>query len=223
MMRTQDAKQIPITDLLAKMGYNPKNTRGVDFWYLSPLRRENTPSFKVDTRQNVWYDHGSKQGGSIIDLVMAIHNFTVSEALQELQNFVGGSISKYSPIQPYEAKNSIKTENNTEDIIKSIKPLNNEALIEYLQSRKINVDIAKHYVREVYYQANGKRVFALGFKNDSNCYEVRSKYLKGNPKGSIKDLTTLKQSQQTDTLLIFEGFIDFFSFFTVKNFLKPDD
>ena len=134
-MRTQKAKQIPIIDLLAKMGYNPKNTRGVDFWYLSPLRREDTPSFKVDTRQNLWYDHGSKQGGGIIDLVMVIHNLTVSEALQELQNFVGGSILKYSPIQPYEAKNDLKNEDNTEDTIKSIKPLNNKALIEYLQSR----------------------------------------------------------------------------------------
>lgn len=223
MMRTQDAKQIPITDFLAKIGYNPKNTRGVDFWYLSPLRRENTPSFKVDTRQNVWYDHGSKQGGSIIDLVMAIHNFTISEALQELQNFVGGSISKYTPIQPYEAKNDLKTEDSTKDIIKSIKSIHNEALIEYLRSRKINIDIAKHYLQEVYYQASGKNLFALGFKNDSNCYEIRSKYLKGSPKGSIKDLTTLKQPQKTDTLLIFEGFIDFLSFFTVKNFLKPED
>jgi 5S rRNA maturation endonuclease (ribonuclease M5) len=125
-------------------------------------------------------------------------------------------------------------------------------------------------LQEVYYQVNSKNFFALGFKNDSNGYELRSKYYKGSLKGSIKDLTTLKSSQiqpnpnskqdsqqdlqqklrqemqkdaqkdlqsqaprqvqqliskanKTDTLLIFEGFIDFLSLFTVKNFLKPDN
>ena len=222
-MQTQKAKQILIIDLLAKLGHNPKKQRGVDFWYLSPLRREDTPSFKVDTRQNVWYDHGSKQGGSIIDLVMYLYNFTVSEALGELEKLVGGEISQNKVKSFYGAENTIRNEDNAEDTIKSIKPLNNEALLEYLQSRKINIDIAKHYLQEVYYQVNGKNFFALGFKNDSNGYELRSKYYKGSLKGSIKDLTAIKQTHKTDTLLIFEGFIDFLSLFTVKNFLKPDD
>jgi DNA primase len=222
-MQTHKAKQIPIIEYLAKIGYNPKRTKGGDFWYLSPLRREDTPSFKVDTRQNIWYDHGAKQGGSIIDLVMAINHLTVLEALQTLKTLFGTSISNYEKPRACEPKNGFEATNNTNDVIHSIKSLKTQALIEYLQSRKINIDIAKHYLQEVYYQVDGKNFFALGFKNDSNGYELRSKYFKGSLKGSIKDLTTIKQSKESYTLLIFEGFIDFLSLFTVKNFVKPED
>ena len=90
-MPLQSLKQIPITNLLTKLGYNPKKTRGHEYWYLSPFRKEDTPSFKVDTKQNIWYDHGSKQGGSIVDLVMQMKNYTLADALEELSNIIDGS------------------------------------------------------------------------------------------------------------------------------------
>jgi DNA primase len=219
-MKTQDAKKIPITDILDKMGHSPKKQKGTDFWYLSPLRKEDTPSFKVDINQNLWYDHGSKQGGSVIDLVMNIKNYTVSEALNELAEIVGGKVPKYEIKHSQEAKNDVLGDNITQ----SIKQLETQALIEYLQSRKINVDIAKHYLQEVYYQVDGKNYFALCFKNDSGGYELRSKYYKGSLKGSVKDITSIIQEENdTKTLIIFEGFIDFLSFFTVNNFKSYQD
>ena len=36
--------------------------------YLSPLREEHTPSFKVDYMQNLWYDFGLGVGGSLSTL-----------------------------------------------------------------------------------------------------------------------------------------------------------
>ena len=33
------------------------------YWYLSPLRNERTPSFKVNDRINEWYDFGEATGG----------------------------------------------------------------------------------------------------------------------------------------------------------------
>lgn len=61
LMRTKgpDAKQLDLVDYLASLGHQPQKVRNQDHWYLSPLREEKNPSFKVDRRLNVWYDHGT--------------------------------------------------------------------------------------------------------------------------------------------------------------------
>jgi hypothetical protein len=42
---------------------------------------------KVDNKLNLWYDHGSAQGGTIIDLILAMQKAgTVSEALSFLKD-----------------------------------------------------------------------------------------------------------------------------------------
>ena len=51
-MQLHDIKQIPIVDYLAQTGYKPKLTKGVNYWYCSPLRSELTPSFKVNVERN---------------------------------------------------------------------------------------------------------------------------------------------------------------------------
>ena len=51
---------------------------------LSPLRSEHTPSFKVDYAQNFWYDHGTGEGGSIIDLVMRLERCDIMQTVQSL-------------------------------------------------------------------------------------------------------------------------------------------
>lgn len=78
--------------------------------------------------------------------------------------------------------------------------------------------------KRFYYQVDGKNYFALCFKNYSGGYELRSKYYKGSLKGSVKDITSIiHEENDTKTLIIFEGFIDFLSFFTVNNFKSYQD
>src|SRR5687768_15516479 len=79
-----EAKQIPITDYLSGLGFEPAKTRGYDLWYHSPFREERTPSFKVNTKLNVWYDHGTGEGGTILDLGAKLHQCTLSEFLDKL-------------------------------------------------------------------------------------------------------------------------------------------
>ena len=55
-MQLHDIKQVSIVDYLAQAGYKPKLTKGVNYWYCSPLRSELTPSFKVNAERNQWYD-----------------------------------------------------------------------------------------------------------------------------------------------------------------------
>lgn len=70
MKTIQAIKRLPIRTYLAERGLRPTKDNPRYGLYLSPLREERTPSFKVDYVQNLWYDFGLGTGGSIIDLVM---------------------------------------------------------------------------------------------------------------------------------------------------------
>lgn len=61
-MNCDKAKQIDIVSYLAYLGFYPKIVRRNDFYYLSPLRNEKVPSFHVNRKKNVWFDHGSDKG-----------------------------------------------------------------------------------------------------------------------------------------------------------------
>jgi len=220
-------KQIPIENLLDKLGYKPKTTKPNELWYISPFRDENTPSFKVSTNLNLWHDFADGQGGDIIRLVEKLYNLTFKEAIEELARLTGYTANKEYKPKPIQQKQGV-TQNQTKEKveIRKLQDLQNEALIEYLKSRKVNIDIAKHYLQEIYYTNDNKNYFALAFKNDSGGYEIRSKYFQGSLKGYPKDITTLKSQSHNsnqNTLLIFEGFIDFLSFFTVQNIKSIQD
>lgn len=103
--------------------------------------------------------------------------------------------------------------------------MTNKALIDYLTERRINLDIAKEHCKEIYYSIGDKRYFAIGFENESGRYELRNKYFKG---CTSKDITTYKhqlsnqqEKQNTEVCLVFEGFIDFLSYLTIKDRIKP--
>ena len=53
-----DLKNIGIRQFLARRGIQPKYECNGYGMYLSPLREERTPSFKVDYVRNLWYDFG---------------------------------------------------------------------------------------------------------------------------------------------------------------------
>jgi DNA primase len=197
-MNSLQAKQIKITDYL-----NIEAAK-VEFFIKSPFNpTEKTPSFKINTQKNIWYDFARGEGGNILDLVMQLNNCNLSQALELLENKSFSFSQAKAPVINQPPKSTPK-------IIK-IKELENKALLDYLQKRKINIDIAKKYLKEIYYKQNDKNYFALAFENDSKAYEVRNAYFKGCI--GTKDITTIKTPQAKE-LSIFEGFIDFLSALT---------
>lgn len=58
-----------------------------EFWGLSPLREENTPSFSVNTEIQKFYDFSSGTGGNIIDFIRAYHGCDFHKALAMLKKF----------------------------------------------------------------------------------------------------------------------------------------
>ena len=69
-MTYKEANNISIKDYLNSLGIQPVTEKGNYGMYHSPLREDNTPSFKVDYNANLWCDYGTGEGGTLIDLVM---------------------------------------------------------------------------------------------------------------------------------------------------------
>lgn len=73
-----------MVDYLASLGHHAKKIKGDDYWYLSPLREERTPSFKIKRNSNIWYDHGTGEGGTLIDFGMRFHKLDIKGFLELL-------------------------------------------------------------------------------------------------------------------------------------------
>lgn len=98
-----------------------------------------------------------------------------------------------------------------------ISPLRNTALLGYLAGRGIPADIASRECVEVHYRIRGKRNFAVGFKSRSGGLELRNPYFKGAI--SPKDITYVRRGtdeKDRSTVLVFEGFMDYLSYLTLK-------
>src|SRR3954464_8920265 len=80
----EEVKQIDMVDYLSSLGHEPRKIRKQDYWYLSPLRDEKTPSFKVNRKLNKWYDFGDGRGGNLVDFGILYYRCTVSEFLQKV-------------------------------------------------------------------------------------------------------------------------------------------
>lgn len=99
-------------------------------------------------------------------------------------------------------------------------PLSSPALLSYLRQRGINTELAKIECREVRYLTDGKPYFAVGFPNRSGGYEIRNKFFKGCI--APKDITHIRQEQPKETCYLFEGFMDYLSFLTLRLERCPD-
>lgn len=206
-----EAKEIDMVHFLSNLGHEPSKIRNNDYWYLSPLRDEKTPSFKVNRRLNRWYDHGLGKGGNLVDFAILYHGCTVSELLQNLS----GNLSLQKPVlqqsfTTHEPENQIKI---LGDFI-----LSSNALLQYLQQRRVPVDIADRYCREVRYELNGKVYYGIGFRNDFGGFEIRNPYFKAS--SSPKGITTF--DNRASEVIVFEGFTDFLSFKAIHQ-QDPED
>ncbi|MDR2883290.1 MAG: toprim domain-containing protein [Alistipes sp.] len=235
-----NVKNVSIKGFLAGLGIAPKTERGSYGMYLSPLREESTPSFKVDYGQNLWYDFGTGEGGSIIDLVARMENCTVGEAIRRLENGVAGgglsvidlynrgtTIGAVDGIAMDKAPSSFHGNNrvapqhpapaNSGIEIVSVGELEHPALVEYLNERGIDPATARTYCNEVRYRIGGREYFAIGFRNDAGVWELRNRNFKGS--STPKNITTIRNG--SDTVMVFEGFIDFLSYLSLKQNPSP--
>jgi len=205
------ARSICIVKILAKLGHFPSRIAEKEAWFLSPLRSETQASFKVAFKLNRWYDHGLGKGGNGLDLIVAIKNFSVKQALEFLEDNCD-SFSFQQPILKKRTASKIEVLRTRE--------IEHEALIQYLAKRKIPVKIAQPYCKEVWFSYSSKEYFAVGLENHLGGWELRNNYFKGS--SSPKSYTYIKR--ESKTLLITEGMFDFLSLIILEeDLVKASD
>ena len=207
-MNIKKIKQIKLQDFLASMGCKPVKQYGVNLMYLSPLRTEKHASFKVNTEINQWYDFGIGRGGNIIALAELLYNSSdVSYLIHQIErnapSSVSGSLPTIKPITP---------QNSFEHL--QVLPITHPALIKYLEERCIDVETARTVCKELHFDTRGKHYFGIGFPNIAGGYEIRNPFFKGCI--APKDISHFYAEEPKNVCFVFEGFMDFLSFMTLR-------
>ena len=208
-------KRYPIVEYLERKGIKPVRKTPTYAMYRSPLREETHPSFKVDTEKNLWIDYAEGRGGSIIDLCMRMEGCTLSEAIHRLgqnasDNGTSSFLNDFVPnnSQPVMAVNGAR---RLIEISDTLPP----HLQDYLtKERCIDLKKATPFLKCISYEVRSRLYQAIGFANLSGGYELRDdKTFKGTI--APKDITPIF-TDRAEPVCIFEGFMDFLSFLSMK-------
>ncbi len=228
-MNCEEANKVDLVDYLFASGYTPTKIKGNDYWYISPLRDERTASFKIDRSKNVWYDHGTGNGGTVIDFAIQYFNCDVQQALQKLEMYVADnklrllvnnakgkenllSFQQQKDTLFHLHENSLINERHAAEtaikIIAAKQPITHPLLCRYLKERCINKNVADRYCYEVSFKLNNKEkeFIAIGFKNNAGGYELRNEYVTYINNGDSKNEPASKQ-QTAEILPIDSGII----------------
>jgi len=200
-----------LVTVLSKLGFEPVKRSAGELFYLSMLRDNDTaPSFCVNEKLGIWYDHGLAKGGNVIDFAInywpSLPFRSAIEKLLELSGSIGVS---HPANKPRQIEIPLK---HPSYLIRDIKQLGgNPAISSYLSWRGIS-KVAGAFVKEVYYSIkkdNGQRLemFAAGWQNDLGGWEVRNK----NFKGCLGKKSMSFFAGNDSRLAVFEGMMDFLS------------
>ncbi|MCR8561050.1 toprim domain-containing protein [Mucilaginibacter sp. BJC16-A38] len=212
-MNVEQAKTIPISEILEKIGLQPVREDSSNAYYRSPWRDERTASFHLNKQKNQWYDHGEGSGGDIIDFTRRYlggqgFDNTVSDSLRYLKNVTG---SGFPPIPDFGLADFSKEDSKL--VKKSVSKIKNIGLIKYLESRGIYREIAEKHLKEVWFlnKNTGKTFCALGFRNEKYGYELRNPFFKGCL--GKKSITFIRgKIPKPPNIHLFEGVMDYLTF-----------
>lgn len=205
----KEIKSIPLATFMSRLGHEPVRRCGDKLWYKSPLRQEYTPSFKVETTLNCWYDFGVGRGGNIIDLAAELYQSTDMRHLLRC-------IADSCPVPTVQTVAATSVTRHSAPSFENIRvvPLESHALVTYLQERGIPHEISKAHCKQIHYCCRGKRYYAVAFANESSGHEIRNRYFKGCI--SPKDISIRRiRDGPSKECAVFEGFIDYLSSLTL--------
>ena len=209
-------RQVPIVDFLLAIGIYPVKVTPCYAWYYAPYREDEELSFKVNKSRNIWYDFATAKSGDIIDLAVLVYRtHNISKILKMIEQAAPAApLRKRTfvprPQQSAPDKTQLKAtifQNLRLELLKSI------PLLSYLSKRSIDMEIARQECREAHYTCHGKSYYAIAFPNGAGGYEIRNPYYKGciAPKA-----VSLISQGQTDSICLFQGFMDYLSFLTLR-------
>ncbi|RZJ23710.1 MAG: hypothetical protein EON51_02190 [Acinetobacter sp.] len=228
-IKISDLESISIVDFLGRLGYQPTRKTGKEYFYHSMLRetKKNTPSFTVWDKGGKWLDRGGAgiskiYGGGIVQLGMALWtNLSFGEVLQKIKEINALDILAIPGYTSPKEQTFQKDESEFKFEIVRMQPGGtNFALSRYLETRGIR-EFAMNYLKDIYYRnkygtATQQTFYALGWKNEHQCWEIHTA---NGFKSSIgaKGLSIIVGIKEH--MAIFESYFDFLSWLKLK---RPD-
>lgn len=157
--------------ILKKLNIEAIEKKKEQYWFKAKWRNERTASVKCEG--NLFYDFGDYSGGNTIDFIMKHFSFDFVQAVKWLR-----SESVFFSFDPPKQNSFSELKKKKSYCIDNVQQLQNHILIDYLNNRKLNIEVCKRYLVEVYYTVNEKKYFGVGFKTNKGSYEIRNKYAK---------------------------------------------
>ena len=228
-MTIDEIKSVSIIQFLEIQGYHKTHVLKGNYWYLSPFRSEQSPSFNVNPVKNLWYDYGEGQGGNIINLVQKMNpTWNSHEVLSFLENKIQQhnldfAVDYLARMKEQEDKENWKQrqrmsrgeDKDAHTVIELIGELSHPYLRDYILQRRVDFDVAKEFCKEVHYSIYDKHYYAIAFENIEGGMEARNKYSKRSiGKKSISIVRPL--GTQCPHCCVFEGLFDMLTYASVK-------
>ena len=209
-MNCRQFNTVALDEILNLLGHHPSKENEKEAWYINPFSGEKTASFKYDRFRNKWYLFSEAIGGNNTDFIQKYFNYTLPEVLHwaEKQNF--SSFHEQTLFKKSEPNYGIH----------KVSGLQNLNLQKYLQERGLSPYIYK-YLKEVHFTIGNKNLYAIGFENLSEGFELRNSFYKGSV--LKKDISVIGKSlptqmAQNKNIAVFEGFMDALSFIELHKF-----
>ena len=206
----------PLEQIMQALGARKGTTRNM--WF-SPFRDERDASLHIDPVKNVWYDFGTGMGGTNVQLVMMARRCGARAA----EKFIADLDPSLTPIETV-----VKADPRQGIEIRRIREIECGLLTRYLQGRKIPLELAQQYLKEiqVFCPSKDRNYTLLGFPNNLGGFVMRA------PSGTFKcttkaGITTigpdgeLSVKPKSSHVAIFEGFFDFLSWQVMQSSKKP--
>ena len=220
MLKTYDIPVLnyPVDKILLSLGSKKGSARNM--WF-SPLRDEKEASLHIDPQRNFWFDQGAGIGGMNYKLVMLARHCSKADAFRYIESL--------SPVMADEMEQLRKASEAPvqKQEIKQIRELQSSYLTRYIEGRKIPMEIAAPYLKElIVYNPGIDRYFTMvGFPNNGGGWAMN------NPKGkkttTKADITTIDTKGEfsskptSDNVAVFEGFWDFLSWRVMQSCPVP--
>ena len=228
-MKIDEIKSVSIIQFLESQGHQKSYVFKGSYWYLSPFRSEQSPSFNVNPTKNLWYDYGEGLGGNIINLVQRMNpTWNNHEVLSYLEKEIRCHNLEFSvdylarvkeqeeyEVWKYKQMKRPDTDKEFQTVIDSIGELTHPYLRDYILQRRIDFDIAKELCKEVHYSIYDKHYYAIAFENIDRGMEARNKYSKRSiGKKSISIVRPF--GTHCSQCCVFEGLFDMLTYASIK-------
>ena len=125
-------ESVDIVDYIGQ--FTELTQKGREFWGLSPLKDENTPSFSVDPEKQCFCDFSSGKSGGVLQFIEAYYGCSTYRAILKLKEYVGtdGVVLSRKKLDPAKVYKKYRGRDKTGNLHESVKKLPERVMDKYI-------------------------------------------------------------------------------------------